>query len=232
SDQALSREPLGRPWRRRFCRRASRRHLKLVLVAGLVALAVASKPARAVAAETDLYVSLRYEIDRSARRCWDEAKFRRSVAHRLGYDPFRDSAAIKVSIHVAGSARAVNGQVEWRNAGGSSMGERAFAARYGNCSKLMTEMSFAVTLQIELLRPKTPAAAAVASAADAAPSTPAPPAAVEPPATTPAPTAATPVPSQATPPVASAPPATVEPVAPAPAPPTARSSTEPRSSDG
>src|SRR5581483_2353067 len=66
----------------------------------------------------------------------------------------------------------------------------------------------------------------------AAPSTPAPPAAVEPPATTPAPTAATPVPSQATPPVASAPPATVEPVAPAPAPPTARSSTEPRSSDG
>jgi hypothetical protein len=175
----------------------------------------------AVAAETDLHVSLHYEIDHSVRRCWDEAEFRRSVARRVGYDPFRDSAPVRVSIHVAGSASAVDGQVDWRNASGASMGEREFVARNGNCLQLLTEMSFAVSLQIELLRPKAPASttpapsATGAAASSASASTPATVAAK--PASTPAP--ATPAPPGPTPPPT------------APEPPAAASDKPPRSSD-
>ena len=132
-----------------------RRPSKLLVIAALGALAAAAQPFRhAVAAEADFYVSLRYEVDGTVRRCWDEAEFRRNVAQRIGYEPFRDSASVNVSIRVGGSARAVNGQVEWRNANGMGIGERGFVTKDGNCLRLLTEMSFAVGLQIELLRPK------------------------------------------------------------------------------
>ena len=127
------------------------------MVAALAAMAAAAGPVRgASAAEADFFVSLGYEVDGSLQRCWDEAEFRRSVALRVGYDPFRDSASVSVSIRVGGSARAVHGHVEWRNANGTGMGERRFVAQDGNCLKLLTEMSFAVGLQIELLHPNAP----------------------------------------------------------------------------
>lgn len=139
---------------------------KLVVVAVLDALAAAVQPARrGVAADTDLYVSLRYEVAGAVRRCWDEVEFRRSVVQRVGYDPFRESASVSVSIHVGGSAKAVDGQVEWRSADGVGMGERRFVAKDGNCLRLLTEMSFAVGLQIELLRPKAPPATSTVSSA-------------------------------------------------------------------
>jgi len=140
------------------------------MVAALAAMATATQPVRvASAAEADFYVSLGYEVEGSLRRCWDEAEFRRSVAVRVGYDPFRDSASVKVLIRVGGSARAVNGHVEWRNASGMGMGERRFVAQDGNCLKLLTEMSFAVGLQIELLRPTVPAGNGAASSSGGGP---------------------------------------------------------------
>jgi hypothetical protein len=136
---------------------------KLVAIVVLGALADATQPARsAAAADVELYVSLRYEVDGALRRCWDETEFRRSVAQRVGYDPFRDSASVNVSIRVGGSTWAVNGQVEWRNANGVGLGERRFVAKDGNCLRLLKEMSFAVGLQIELLRPKASAGAGAA----------------------------------------------------------------------
>ena len=131
---------------------------KLRVVAFLGVAAVASQfPSPAMAAETDLYVTLQYKIDGAVRRCWDQLEFRRSVAQHAGYDPFRDSAAVHVSVRVGGSAHAVDGQVEWRNANGIGMGERRFVAKDGNCVRLLTEMSFAIGLQIGLLRPKASA---------------------------------------------------------------------------
>jgi hypothetical protein len=127
--------------------------------AGLSALAfcvLVILPSTAAAGNKDLYATLRFQIDGSPRGCWDEAKFRRGVARRIGYDPFRKEAAFEVRIHVGGSASAVDGQVEWRDANGAEMGERTFVAKDGNCGKLMTEMGFAVSLQIEFLRLKTP----------------------------------------------------------------------------
>jgi hypothetical protein len=160
----------GRGARRSLPHRFARWLSKLLVAASFGALIVAAQPARlVVAAETDFYVSLRYEIDGAVRRCWDEAEFRRSVAHRVGYDPFRENTPVNVSIRVGGSTRAVDGQVEWQTTNGKRMGERRFIAKDGNCTRLLAEMSFAVALQIELLTPKTSAGtSAVPSAEDSA----------------------------------------------------------------
>jgi hypothetical protein len=91
------------------------------------------------------------------------------VTSRVGYDPFREDASVLVSIHVGGSAKAVDGRVGWWNASGTSLGERNFVARDGDCLRLLAEMSFAVGLQIGLLRrtgssvTETPSGAATAA---------------------------------------------------------------------
>jgi hypothetical protein len=56
-------------------------------------------------------------------------------------------------VNVSGSSTAVGGRVEWKDAKTGGMGERRFVAKDGNCGKLLAEMSFAVALQIEMLRP-------------------------------------------------------------------------------
>ena len=152
------------PRRRLLLRRPMRGPLKLPVIVVLSALAAAAQPgSSAGAADTDLYVSLHYEVEGALRRCWDETEFRRSVAQRVGYDPFRDSASVNVSIRVGGSTWAVDGEVEWRNANGVGLGERRFVAKDGNCLRLLKEMSFAVGLQIELLRPKASVGVGAAS---------------------------------------------------------------------
>jgi hypothetical protein len=108
----------------------------------------------ASAADANFYVNLGYGVDGSAEACSGEAEFRQNVAKMVGYDPFRADAHVRVSVRVDNSSRGVEGHVEWRNATGARMGERRFVAKDGNCVKLLTEMSFAVGLQIELLRPK------------------------------------------------------------------------------
>jgi hypothetical protein len=107
------------------------------------------------AAENELFVSIHYTVDDSTRGCWDETEFRRRVAQRIGYDPFREETPVSVRVHVGGASNAVDGHVEWRKANGALMGERRFVAKDGDCRNLLTEMSFSVSLQIELLRPKT-----------------------------------------------------------------------------
>jgi hypothetical protein len=130
--------------------------------------AVVAAPAvsSVMAADASFYVSLHYEVDGSAHGCWDERDFRRSVTHAVGYDPFRSDAPVSVRVQVGGSPELVDGRVDWRNAAGAGMGERRFLAKDGDCSKLLTEMSFAVGLQIQLLRPQSTAATAATSTAD------------------------------------------------------------------
>lgn len=141
--------------------RAPRRASCPVLAIGAVLLSLGESPS--AASDSELFVSIRYSLDDSTRGCWDEAEFRRRVAQRIGYDPFRDEAPVKVSVHVGGAANAVDGHVEWRKASGALMGERRFVAKDGDCKNLLTEMSFSVGLQIELLRPKTSSEPATSS---------------------------------------------------------------------
>ena len=130
----------------------SRRRSIAPLVALAVLVAGGSPVAHAAADETELWVRLHYRVDSSLRGCWNETEFRQRTARRLGYDPFRQSASVDVSVQVGGPQRAIGGQVEWRNASGERMGERRFVGKDDNCAKLLAEMSFAVGLQIELLR--------------------------------------------------------------------------------
>jgi len=112
-------------------------------------------PVRAASDEGDFHAKLRYRADAALPGCWDEAELRRRIGRRTGYDPFRDDAPVSVLVSVSGSARAIGGRVEWKDATGVGMGERRFVAKDGNCSKLLAEMSFAIALQIELLRPSS-----------------------------------------------------------------------------
>jgi hypothetical protein len=121
---------------------------------GAILFTLGAAPTIAAAAENELFVSIRYSVDDSARGCWDETEFRRRVAQRIGYDPFREEAPVSVRVHVGGASNAVDGHVEWRKSNGTLMGERRFVAKDGDCRNLLTEMSFSVGLQIELLRPK------------------------------------------------------------------------------
>ncbi|MBN1607831.1 MAG: hypothetical protein JW940_14430 [Polyangiaceae bacterium] len=122
------------------------------LVAFAAIVAGGSPVARAADEETTFQVRLSYQVDSSLRGCWDEAEFRRRIARRLGYDPFRQNASVDVSVQVVGPQSAIGGQVEWRNAKGEGMGERRFVGKDDDCAKLLAEMGFAVGLQIELLR--------------------------------------------------------------------------------
>jgi hypothetical protein len=195
-------------------RRARGHGRRLAAVTSALAALFGCPLGGAAAGETDLYVALRYAIDAEARGCWDESEFRRSVTHRIGYDPFREDASIKVQVHVGGAANAVDGHVEWRKASGLLMGERRFVAKDGNCAKLLTEMSFAVGLQIELLRPKAPASTGAVSSARSATAGPSPvPATV---AAPPAPAIPSPTPAAPSPPSPAA--ATPPPVSPPPSP--------------
>jgi len=126
----------------------------LVAIACAAAITGALEPFCNAKGAAPFYVSLRYEVDASAERCWDEAEFRRHVARSVGYDPFRADAPVSVDVRVGGSTDLVDGRVEWHNAAGAGMGERRFRAKDGDCTKLLTEMSFAIGLQIELLRPQ------------------------------------------------------------------------------
>jgi hypothetical protein len=108
--------------------------------------------ARAASDEAAFHVRLGYRVDSTLRGCWDEAEFRRRIARRLGYDPFRQSASVDVSVEVVGPQSAIGGHVEWKNAQGEDLGERRFVGKDDNCAKLIDEMGFAVGLQIELFR--------------------------------------------------------------------------------
>jgi hypothetical protein len=156
-------------------------HEKAIVAMVAVLAAVVSGHSESLAASDDaeFHTNLRYLVDSPLRGCWDEAEFRKSVVRRVGYDPFREGSAISVTVRVGGSAKAVGGQVEWANASGTRMGERRFVAKDANCARLLGEMSFAVSLQIELLRPAAsqgsgaPASAPATSTSDAPPPLPA-----------------------------------------------------------
>ncbi len=135
--------------------------IRHALLCGLTLGAWTSRGLAQTAAESsDLFVRLRYSVDASTAGCWDEPQFRRAVARAVGYDPFRDDAGLALEVLIGGDAARVDGRVDWKTAYGGSMGERRFIAKDGDCARLLTEMSFAVGLQIDLLRPKRGAGAA------------------------------------------------------------------------
>jgi len=119
------------------------------------------------------YVGIRYETNGEA--CWDAAEFTRNVARSVGYDPFRVASDMIVDVSVRDVAGSLEGRLSWSDARGARIGERRFVAKDRDCPKLLREMSFAVALQIDLLRPDPlepqPAPSSEARAPDPAPAT-------------------------------------------------------------
>jgi hypothetical protein len=129
-------------------RRSGKR--RWAFVAGAVTVVALSAPT-ANAGAPEFHAKLHYDVDTALPGCWDEADFRKKVAHRVGYESFRDDATAIVSVRVDGATGAIGGNVDWQDASGAKMGERHFVAKDGNCGKLLAEMAFAVALQIQML---------------------------------------------------------------------------------
>lgn len=78
------------------------------------------------------------------------------MRRRLGYDTFRPDAPNLVVVRIEAAGRALEGQIEWRNAAGVSIGEQTFPSRSGDCGELTLAMGFALALQIQLLASTAP----------------------------------------------------------------------------
>ncbi|MFT3772530.1 MAG: hypothetical protein QM820_44620 [Minicystis sp.] len=92
------------------------------------------------------YARLRYEVDDAQGGCAAEAAFRARVAGRLGYDPFRDDAAVELRVRIkARGARAHADVVLIRD--GSPAGQRALDD--GRCEALSDAVASAVALVLD-----------------------------------------------------------------------------------
>jgi len=133
----------------------------------------------------------------AAPGCPDVDVFQGIVRRRLGYDTFRADAPNLVVVRIEAAGRALEGQIEWQNAAGASIGGQTFPSRSGDCGELTLAMGFALALQIQLLASTVPEPAK-APPPPPARSTPAA-ASTTPPAPTPAARTETVVESRATP---------------------------------
>ncbi len=105
-------------------------------------------PAEVRASVDPLAVSLEYD---ASNGCPGVDDFKVIVIRRLGYDPFRTSAPDRVFVRITTRGRAVEGRVEWRDASGNWVGDRAFPSPADDCPELVRAMGFALALQIQFL---------------------------------------------------------------------------------
>jgi len=129
--------------------------------------------------------------------CPDVAAFKAGVVARLAYDPFSESASDHVLVRMDSRDAAIDGRIEWRDAGGNWTGEQTFSSATADCPHLARTMGFALAVQIQLLAraaaeaaAKPEAAAEPPSPSDATPPRPPPPVAAPPPAPPAVPTVA------------------------------------------
>jgi hypothetical protein len=83
--------------------------------------------------------------------CPDAAAFKAGVLARLAYDPFNDSASDHVLVRIEPRDAAMDGRIEWRDAGGNWTGEQTFTSAATDCPRLVRAMGFALAVEIQLL---------------------------------------------------------------------------------
>jgi hypothetical protein len=121
-------------------------------------------------AQPSLRVVLEYSAD-PALACPSASELSASVTKQLGYDSFTtDASEPRLRIVISKQAERAAAQLEWFDRQQRSEGERRLLSD-GNCAELVTNLAFAVAVQIQLH-----------AAADTAPPTPAPPVPPPPPA--------------------------------------------------
>lgn len=133
------------------------------------------------------------------KACPDEGTLARDVASRLGYEPFRASAATGIAVTITAKGAAFAGRIEVIDAAGKVQGRRDLPTER-DCAELVHAAAFAVAIVIDPLRaqqgpaplPSAPPSASSAPVAIAPPApTPSQPPGPTPSQPTPAPTAPT-----------------------------------------
>jgi hypothetical protein len=115
-----------------------------------------------------LVVDLDYGADAALEACPSEAAFRAQIRSQLGYDPFLASSAHKVVARAAADAHGIRGFVRWYDASGKLRGERELRSSNEDCAAFARAMSFAIAVQIQILREEAeqPVAGASRAASD------------------------------------------------------------------
>lgn len=116
-------------------------------------------------AESELLVSLDYELDATHDSCPREHRFRSMVSEQLGYDPFRSAAPLTIATRASRSPGGeLRGSIEWFDVSGARRGERQLSSDEGDCAALARAMSFAIAVQIQLLAQEAESAVAAPKA--------------------------------------------------------------------
>lgn len=102
-------------------------------------------------AEPRLFVEMTYETDAALDACPSEARFGEMISEQLHYDPFRSPGQYKVVARARATGQGMLGVVEWYDAAGERRGERELHYEGNDCSALARALSFAITVQIQLL---------------------------------------------------------------------------------
>ncbi len=123
-------------------------------------------PGAAWGAEVPARTRLDYERTPAAATCPDEQAMRRSVAERLGYDPFHPEGSRALRARVDRSATEWTVDIQLLDAQGALIGERQLSSPGGDCTELASSAALAIAIALDplvLARPApapTPAAAA------------------------------------------------------------------------
>jgi len=95
-----------------------------------------------------LTVTLEYAAEPG---CPDITEFKAVVVGRLGRDPFVEAAPEHVLVRIESHGRAMDGRIEWRDAGGKWTGDQGFPSVTADCPRLVRTMGFALAVEIQLL---------------------------------------------------------------------------------
>jgi len=117
-----------------------------------------------------------------ADKCPDEAFLRKTVAARLGYDPFFPWARKTVIIEIARTQTGFRGTAQIVDDNGVVLGQRVLETKGGDCVEPMTALGLAISIALDDLDdvvssapPERPSPPSAASAAPPPPSNPQPP---------------------------------------------------------
>jgi hypothetical protein len=114
--------------------------------------------AAALAAEN---VRLVYVRETGAESCPDEPEVRRSVAARLGYDPFVDGPGRVVRVVLSLAARRLRASIEITDESGDLLGTNQLSPRVRDCGTLASAIELAIALAIDPLHASGPLHASV-----------------------------------------------------------------------
>lgn len=106
----------------------------------------ASASSEALASPT---ARLSYVRGPGAESCPDEEAMRRAVATRLGYDPFRVSAPITLSVGIRRSKDTYAGEVKLVDEAGVERGARTFESRASECAEIAETMALSMSIAVD-----------------------------------------------------------------------------------